>query len=128
MRAIARKRLVAFTTLAIAVGAGCGNGAGDERVDTNTSAYATCGPHPSVGPCVIAVCDSGGWEFNDKPAGTVCNGSGKCNANGVCVMPPPPPPPPPGCDNPPPPRFTAGQNDNYPNGADILSCTHPAAG
>jgi hypothetical protein len=32
------------------------------------------------------------------------------------------------CDTPPPPRFTAGQNDNYPHGADLVTCAKPAPG
>ena len=32
------------------------------------------------------------------------------------------------CDTPPPPRFQPGQNDHYPHGADVITCTKPAPG
>ena len=32
------------------------------------------------------------------------------------------------CDTPPPPRFQPGQVDNYPNGADVITCTKPVPG
>lgn len=32
------------------------------------------------------------------------------------------------CDTPPPPRYQPGQVDNYPNGADVITCTKPGPG
>src|SRR5207237_6753561 len=32
------------------------------------------------------------------------------------------------CDTPPPPRYQPGQVDNYPKGADIITCTKPVPG
>src|SRR5664279_5141960 len=32
------------------------------------------------------------------------------------------------CDTPPPPRFQPGQNDHYPHGADVITCTKPTPG
>ncbi|MEO8548810.1 MAG: VCBS repeat-containing protein, partial [Kofleriaceae bacterium] len=98
----------------------------DPQVGSAESAItSSCsGPPPKVGVCELAVCTGGSWDVILKTPGSVCNGTGTCDSAGTCV----PPPPPPSCDHPPPPRYAAFANSNYPNGADILTCTRPEPG
>jgi len=123
------RRSVLFVTLLAAL-AGCGSDrAGGDEGAASSAISAACGVAPAVGPCQTVACASDGlWETSNRPAGATCLGTGSCDANGHCVLPPPSAAVEPSCDAPPPPRYAPGQVGNYPNGADVLTCTRPSSG
>ncbi len=88
-----RTRCVWFVIGVVALQLGCAPG--DEppfdAVETATTAQAvsSCGLTPPASPCTTWRCNTqtGDWEDTLKPAGTVCQSTGKCDPGGVCRLP-----------------------------------------